>query len=347
MPLVPRPRLLAAMTLGLALVAPPPAVAAAPRAAAPRCSVGVPGAAYEVGACLPDLTTAGTVADGHSDPAQWAGLQPAGRAQPDRRARHPDRRLLPRHLGAQHHARLEPRRPVRDPAARPVERRPRRRRHAGEPRAVRQRLHDLGLGPRPGYAYAATDKGNVGTTFYRDGRRPGDAVAEWNTRVTQLTRAAKAVVARRYGRAPRGPTRPGSPTAATWSAGSSRTIRSCTTAASTGRARCSARTARTCSPTCRRCCASTPRTRRATRPRTTRCSTAGLRARLGVPVAVPRAGLLGPDPADLPRGVRPLLRRRDRGRHAVLRESAPRRATPTTTTPPGRPRCTAPSPASR
>jgi hypothetical protein len=53
-----------------------------------------------------------------------------------------------------------------------------------------------------GYAYAATDKGNVGSTFYRDGRRPGDAVAEWNTRVTQLTLAAKAVVARRYGRAP-------------------------------------------------------------------------------------------------------------------------------------------------
>jgi hypothetical protein len=53
-----------------------------------------------------------------------------------------------------------------------------------------------------GYAYAATDKGNIGPTFYRDGRRPGDAVAEWNSRVTQLTRAAKTVVARRYGRAP-------------------------------------------------------------------------------------------------------------------------------------------------
>jgi hypothetical protein len=53
-----------------------------------------------------------------------------------------------------------------------------------------------------GYAFAATDKGNTGVTFYRDGKRPGDAVAEWNTRVTQLAIAAKAVVAQRYGRLP-------------------------------------------------------------------------------------------------------------------------------------------------
>jgi hypothetical protein len=79
-PLTPRTRLLAATILGLALIAPAPAAASPP--AAPRCSVAVPGAAHEVGACLPDLTTAGTVADGHSDPAQWAGLQPAGTHNP-------------------------------------------------------------------------------------------------------------------------------------------------------------------------------------------------------------------------------------------------------------------------
>ncbi|WP_250402137.1 tannase/feruloyl esterase family alpha/beta hydrolase [Streptomyces cellostaticus] len=54
-----------------------------------------------------------------------------------------------------------------------------------------------------GYAFAATDKGNSGPDFYTDGRRPGDAVVEWNRRTTQLTRAARAVVAQRYGHAPR------------------------------------------------------------------------------------------------------------------------------------------------
>lgn len=50
---------------------------------------------------------------------------------------------------------------------------------------------------------AATDKGNSRPDFYRDGRRPGDAVAEWNERTAQLARAARQVVAQRQGRAPR------------------------------------------------------------------------------------------------------------------------------------------------
>jgi hypothetical protein len=53
-----------------------------------------------------------------------------------------------------------------------------------------------------GYAYAATDKGNSGTSFYKDGSVPGDAIAEWNDRVTELTLAAKETVRQRYGRAP-------------------------------------------------------------------------------------------------------------------------------------------------
>ena len=53
-----------------------------------------------------------------------------------------------------------------------------------------------------GYAFAATDKGNTGAQFYRDGSQPGDAVAEWNRRVTELTVAAKAAVRQRYGRGP-------------------------------------------------------------------------------------------------------------------------------------------------
>jgi hypothetical protein len=51
-----------------------------------------------------------------------------------------------------------------------------------------------------GYAYASTDKGNTGTSFYNDGGAiPGEAVAEWNRRVTQLTVAAKAAVQNYYG----------------------------------------------------------------------------------------------------------------------------------------------------
>lgn len=53
-----------------------------------------------------------------------------------------------------------------------------------------------------GYAYASTDKGNNGTNFFRDGATPGDAIVEWNQRITELTLAAKSVVQQRYGRGP-------------------------------------------------------------------------------------------------------------------------------------------------
>ena len=78
----------------------------------------VKGAERTETACLDDLTTAGTVASGHTNAADWAGLHATGTAQPDRGARHPGRRLLPGHLDLEHQPRLEPRQPVRDPAAR-------------------------------------------------------------------------------------------------------------------------------------------------------------------------------------------------------------------------------------
>ena len=52
-----------------------------------------------------------------------------------------------------------------------------------------------------GYAFASTDKGNTGATFFQDGTAPGDAVAEWHRRVRELTRAAKRSVRRRYAKA--------------------------------------------------------------------------------------------------------------------------------------------------
>jgi hypothetical protein len=77
---------------------------------------------------------------------------------------------------------------------------------AGPPGIRRQYASDVIISDSvlaKGYAYASTDKGNSGPTLYEDGTKPGDAIAEWHTRVTQLTRAAKAVVAQRYNHAPR------------------------------------------------------------------------------------------------------------------------------------------------
>jgi hypothetical protein len=76
---------------------------------------------------------------------------------------------------------------------------------SGSPGTRRQYANDRAIADyvlAKGYAFAATDKGNTGLAFYRDGSRPGAAVAEWHARVTQLTVAAKAVVAQRYGRFP-------------------------------------------------------------------------------------------------------------------------------------------------
>ena len=42
----------------------------------------VPGAEHQMKACLDDLTTAGTTVSGHTDPADWAGLHPAGAVNP-------------------------------------------------------------------------------------------------------------------------------------------------------------------------------------------------------------------------------------------------------------------------
>ncbi|HEX2299706.1 MAG TPA: tannase/feruloyl esterase family alpha/beta hydrolase, partial [Pseudonocardiaceae bacterium] len=42
----------------------------------------VPGAEHTVSARLDDLTTAGTASTGHTDPADWAGLHPAGTINP-------------------------------------------------------------------------------------------------------------------------------------------------------------------------------------------------------------------------------------------------------------------------
>ncbi|HEX6357293.1 MAG TPA: tannase/feruloyl esterase family alpha/beta hydrolase [Actinophytocola sp.] len=156
----------------------------------------------QVVSCLDELTTAGTVASGHTVAADWAGLTHAGLPQlvgvPGIQidGYFPDTSTTNANHGWQHDAQFVLRLPDRWNGGLVVSGSPGNRRQYANDRAI----SDFVLSK--GYAFAATDKGNTGLTFYRDGRRPGDAVAEWHRRVTQLTIAAKAVVAQRYGRLP-------------------------------------------------------------------------------------------------------------------------------------------------
>ncbi|MFC8627870.1 3-hydroxybutyrate oligomer hydrolase family protein [Streptomyces anulatus] len=188
---------------------------AAPSAAAPlppeavrsgHCSgvelIRVPGAAHQQADCLEELTTAGTVASGHTDPADWAGLTPKDLTTPSGvpgiqiDGYFPDASTGNTNHGWNHDSQFVIRLPDRWNGGLVV---------AGSPGVREQYANDRAFGDwalARGYAYAATDKGNTSAAFHRDGTAPGDAIAEWNTRVTQLTRAARRVVDRRYHRLP-------------------------------------------------------------------------------------------------------------------------------------------------
>ncbi|GAA1162524.1 tannase/feruloyl esterase family alpha/beta hydrolase [Streptomyces hebeiensis] len=194
---------LALATAAALLPSPAPASPAADSAdghCARLAHVRVPGAEHQRADCLNELTTAGTVASGHTDPADWAGLThkdltvPAGAPGIQIDGYFPDTSATNTNHGWDHDAQFVIRLPDRWNGGLIV---------AGTPGNREQYANDRALADWAlvrGYAYAATDKGNTGPAFYRDGRRPGDAVAEWNGRLTQLTRAARAVVARRYHR---------------------------------------------------------------------------------------------------------------------------------------------------
>jgi hypothetical protein len=176
------------------------AVPAPASAVAGRCSVHVPGAEVSVAACLDDLTTTGTVASGYTVEADWAGLTSAGLptfgavpgVQVD--GYFPDTSTANTNHGWNHDAQFVLRLPARWNGGLVV---------SGSPGVRRQYANDRAIGDQAlaeGYAFAATDKGNTGAAFFTDGVRPGDALAEWNARVTQLTLAARAAAARHYGR---------------------------------------------------------------------------------------------------------------------------------------------------
>ena len=170
-------------------------------AAAAQCTpVNVPGAERQVTACLDDLTTAGTVAGGHTNPADWSGLQAAGTHNPTGvpgiqiDGYFPDDSTTNTNNGWAHDAQFVIRLPEHWNGKLVI---------TGSPGVRRQYANDFIISDwvlGAGYAYAATDKGNTGAKFYTDGKEPGDAIAEWHRRVTQLTLAAKLVVAERYHR---------------------------------------------------------------------------------------------------------------------------------------------------
>ncbi|MGV9290193.1 tannase/feruloyl esterase family alpha/beta hydrolase [Streptomyces sp. NPDC003719] len=197
------PLLAAAMTAA-ALTGPSPATAAEGGGHCGRQErVRVPGAALERSACLADLTTTGLAGTVYTDMADQAGLTAAGTRRPSGvpgiqiDGYFPDSSRFNTTHGWQHDAQFVIRLPDHWNGGLVV---------TGAPGTRKQYATDTAISDRAlaqGYAYAATDKGNSGPDFYRDGKRPGDAVAEWNTRTTQLTRAARRVVAQRYGHAPR------------------------------------------------------------------------------------------------------------------------------------------------
>ncbi|GGX68668.1 tannase/feruloyl esterase family alpha/beta hydrolase [Streptomyces fructofermentans] len=197
--------LLVTALLSLAVAGPVPAGASS--GGQERCArqdrIRVPGAAFQQSACLPDLTTSALAGTAFTDTADQAGLtaratrSPSGVPGVQIDGYFPDRSRSNSTHGWRHDAQFVIRLPERWNGGLVV---------TGAPGTRKQYATDVAISDHVlalGYAYAATDKGNNGPDFYRDGTRPGDAVAEWNSRTTQLTRAARKVVAQRYGQAPR------------------------------------------------------------------------------------------------------------------------------------------------
>lgn len=194
--------------LGVALLAaaafPFAGASQASAATCPRADrVDVPNAEFQEQACLNDLSTRGTQRTGHTERDDWDGLH-ADRTRnrsgfpglqvdgffPDRSNTNPNN-------GYFHDSQFVIRLP-NDWNGKVV--------ITGAPGVRSQYANDFIISDfvlARGYAFASTDKGNTGVNFFRDGERPGDAVAEWHRRVTQLTRQTKQVVRQRYGRAPK------------------------------------------------------------------------------------------------------------------------------------------------
>lgn len=205
MRLFPGVSLFAALLTGVTVLAPASPAGAEERAAghcARQDRLRVPGAEHQRSACLDDLTTAGLAGTRYTDLADQAGLAAKGTRNPSGvpgvqiDGYFPDDSRLNATHGWAHDAQFVIRLPDRWNGGLVV---------TGAPGTRRQYSTDALISDQvlaQGFAYAATDKGNTGPDFFTDGRGPGDAVAEWNRRVPELTRGAKRAVRQRYGHAP-------------------------------------------------------------------------------------------------------------------------------------------------
>jgi hypothetical protein len=198
--------LLLATGLTIPLAALPAGAGQAPEQRDPCARIGaidVPGAERQETSCLEDLTTAGTVTSGHTNVDDWTGLHAPGTTNPSGvpgiqvDGYFPDGSTDNTNNGWNHDSQFVVRLPDDWNGKLVV---------SGAPGTRRQYANDFIIGDwvlAQGYAFASTDKGNVGGAFYRDGSEPGGSVREWHERVTQLTKATKRVVRQRYGREPR------------------------------------------------------------------------------------------------------------------------------------------------
>ncbi|GHH93324.1 tannase/feruloyl esterase family alpha/beta hydrolase [Streptomyces capillispiralis] len=195
--------LLVAVLAAAVLSAPTPAGAAGDGHCARQDRVRVPGAAHQRSVCLDDLTTTGLAGTPYTDLSDQTGLTAAATRSPSGvpgmqvDGYFPDSSGFNDTHGWRHDAQFVIRLPDRWNGGLVVTGAPGNRKQYATDKAISDQVLALG------YAYAATDKGNNGVDFYRDGNRPGDAVAEWHTRTTQLTEAAQRAVALRYGHTPR------------------------------------------------------------------------------------------------------------------------------------------------
>ena len=161
----------------------------------------MPGAERLEYACLADLTTTGTIATGHTDSNEFTGfgglsvpgtIKPAAVPGIQLDGYFPDTSTFNTTHGWNHDSQFVIRLPRQWNGGLVV---------AGPPGIRRQYASDVIISDTvlaKGYAYASTDKGNSGPQIYNDGVKPGDAIAEWHSRLTELTIAAKDVVAQRY-----------------------------------------------------------------------------------------------------------------------------------------------------
>ena len=166
-------------------------------------SISVPGAEKQDKICLADLTTKYLVAVNRTDISDWVTLHSQATRNPPGAVPgiqidgyFPDTSTTNGYFGWFHDAQFVIRLPDNWNGKLVI---------TGAPGVRRQYANDFLLSDwfvARGYAYAATDKGNTGTSFYNDGVNPGEAVVEWNRRVTELTIAAKETVQGFYGRAP-------------------------------------------------------------------------------------------------------------------------------------------------